>query len=424
MKPEFEDLIAAALADNKLTETEIKVLVKKAKELGLDEDEFRLELEARMYKLQQKGTERKTITPELEKLIAAALTDKKLTREEMKVLMKKAKELGLDEDEFKMELKSREYKLDQENSEERQEFWRANRKIIALVSLGCLAVITSLIIIILNSDSHKLKRFAKKNDLKYVDWNEALVNYDFANAYALIPYYKQIKYKKIDNYDKVMGTISEVEVNYLFSEGYIERGLEVAQENFIEDNWQSENGITNSELQEMVLKNYDILISKQKYTEALKLIQNYKQVEGTGSLGELTDISFIKDLSAMESYNALVVPYNEILQKLFQKVSRQQVADFGYMDLLTMYKPIAKSKHLGTKKIKNITPAKYEDRVVTNIFGKPRKDDNGKVITEKIIVDKGGEIYYTEQELYNFYLVNDYQKEALKNLNANGIMYQ
>lgn len=424
MKPEFEDLIAAALADNKLTETEIKVLLKKAKELGLDEDEFRLELEARMYKLQQKGAEKKTITPELENLITAALTDKKLTSEEMKVLMKKAKELGLDEDEFKLELKSRTYKLNQENSEERKELWRANRKIIALVSLGCFVLITSLLMVILSSDSHKLKRFAKKNDLKYVDWNEALVNYDFANAYALIPYYKQIKYRKIDNYDKVMGTISEVEVNYLFSEGYIERGLEVAQENFIDNYYQAENGITNSELQEMILKNYDILISKQKYNEALKLIQNYKQVEGTGSLGELTDISFIKDLSAMESYNALIVPYNEILQKLFQKVSRQQVADFSYMDLLTMYKPVAKSKHLGTKKIKNITPAKYEDRVVTNIFGKPRKDDNGKVITEKIIVDKGGEVYYTEQELYNFYLVNDYQKEALKTLTANGIMYQ
>lgn len=423
MKPELEDLVAAALADNQITEGEMRVLLRKAKELGLDEDEFRLELEARRHKMQQKNAQRKTITPELEGLIKAALIDKKLSGTELKVLLKRAKELGLDEDEFRLELESRKYKMRQEGAEEKAEFWRSNGKLIAVVSLAALIIITSVIVIILSSDTHKLKRFARKNELKYIDWNEALVNYDFANAYALIPYYKQIKYSKIDDYDKVVGTIAEVEVNYLFSEGYIERGLEVAQENFVENYYDEDKGISNGELKEIILKNYDILISKQKYNEALKLIHNYKQVEGTSSLGELTDISFIKDLSSMESYNSLVVPYNEILQRLFQKVSRQQISDFDYMDLLTMYRPIAKSNHLGTKKIKNITPAKYEDRVVTNLFGKPRKDDNGKVITEKILVDKGGEVYYTEQELYNFYLVNEYQKEAIKNLNANSIIY-
>jgi hypothetical protein len=49
-KAELDNLIEAALADNKLTSKEMEVLVKKAKQLGIDEDEFLIELDAKKHK--------------------------------------------------------------------------------------------------------------------------------------------------------------------------------------------------------------------------------------------------------------------------------------------------------------------------------------------------------------------------------------
>jgi len=49
MHPELESLVEAALADNKLTAKEMEVLIRKAKSLGIDEDEFLIELDAKKY---------------------------------------------------------------------------------------------------------------------------------------------------------------------------------------------------------------------------------------------------------------------------------------------------------------------------------------------------------------------------------------
>jgi hypothetical protein len=46
-KAELDNLIEAALADNKLTTKEMEVLIRKAKQLGIDEDEFLIELDAK-----------------------------------------------------------------------------------------------------------------------------------------------------------------------------------------------------------------------------------------------------------------------------------------------------------------------------------------------------------------------------------------
>jgi hypothetical protein len=49
-REELDRLIEAALADNKLTAKEMEVLAKKAKQLGIEEDEFLIELDAKKYK--------------------------------------------------------------------------------------------------------------------------------------------------------------------------------------------------------------------------------------------------------------------------------------------------------------------------------------------------------------------------------------
>ncbi len=77
------------------------------------------------------------------------------------------------------------------------------------------------------------------------------------------------------------------------------------------------------------------------------------------------------------------------------------VSGFDYTELINLYRPVAKSIRTGTKKIKQITEPSFEERVVTNLFGKPKKDKNGDVIKEKIMVNPGGQIYYTEEQLYS-----------------------
>jgi hypothetical protein len=52
---ELDRLIEAALADNKLTSKEMEVLVRKAKQLGIDEDEFLIELGAKQHLKKRKA---------------------------------------------------------------------------------------------------------------------------------------------------------------------------------------------------------------------------------------------------------------------------------------------------------------------------------------------------------------------------------
>lgn len=55
---EMEELISSALADGKLTEKEKQVLFKKAQSQGIDLDEFEIDLDARLFKLQKAEKEK------------------------------------------------------------------------------------------------------------------------------------------------------------------------------------------------------------------------------------------------------------------------------------------------------------------------------------------------------------------------------
>jgi len=54
MNKELENLIDAALADNKLTGREMEIILKKAESLGVDKDEFEILIEAKLYKKKTK----------------------------------------------------------------------------------------------------------------------------------------------------------------------------------------------------------------------------------------------------------------------------------------------------------------------------------------------------------------------------------
>lgn len=366
---------------------------------------------------------------DLFQLIEDALVDNKLSAKEKELLFRKAEELGIERDVFELKLNAILTQKKQEAKKAR-EYARESifgfdlRGDIIITSIILVIISVIIVIIIRSTDTNKLKRFARHNQLEYTDWQEALVNYDFNNAYALVPIYKKIKYRKTTNdYELMKGTISETEVNYLFSEGLIDRGLGVAQENLIADNVPEAYGISNSELQRIILKNFDILVAKQKYNEALKLIQNYKLVLNEESLGSISGITYISDITAMERYNSLVIPYNEVLNNLFQKVGYIQVPGFNYLELLNMFKPIARSKYVGTKRIKHITEPRIEQKIITNRRGKPKLDDRGNALTETVVIDQGGVTFYLDEDQYSFFMTNDYKEEAVKVLQENAIKY-
>ena len=110
----LDRLIDAALENFIITDGEKNVLLKKSKEIGLDQTEFELYLNDKILermKEKPEGTpkpEVKRPTEEdmkaLDRLIDAALEDFILTDDERTVLLNKANEIGLGKDEFKLYL--------------------------------------------------------------------------------------------------------------------------------------------------------------------------------------------------------------------------------------------------------------------------------------------------------------------------------
>lgn len=102
-KAELERLIELCLVDNVLTDKERAVLLKKAEELGLDKDAFEIELEAELYKRNQKENKERDAEKEKEELYKLAdrfLSDGELNNEERDILHDKANKLGINLGEF------------------------------------------------------------------------------------------------------------------------------------------------------------------------------------------------------------------------------------------------------------------------------------------------------------------------------------
>ena len=102
-KAELERLVELCLMDGVLTDKERLVLLKKAEELGIDKDAFEIELEAELYKRNQKGNkerDKENEKKELYKLADGFLSDGELNDEERDILHDKAKKLGIDLNEF------------------------------------------------------------------------------------------------------------------------------------------------------------------------------------------------------------------------------------------------------------------------------------------------------------------------------------
>ena len=121
-KAELERLIELCLVDNVLTDKERAVLLKKAEELGLDKDAFEIELEAELYKRNQKR-DKDQITEnekkELYKLVDAFLADGLLTEDDRTILEKKAMSIGIDMDEFNSYIAQQENLVKKKKSAER-----------------------------------------------------------------------------------------------------------------------------------------------------------------------------------------------------------------------------------------------------------------------------------------------------------------
>ncbi|MCQ2304539.1 MAG: hypothetical protein MJZ97_06070 [Bacteroidales bacterium] len=116
-KAELERLVELCLMDGVLTDKERLVLLKKAEELGIDKDAFEIELEAELYKRNQKRDKDQIVEDgkkELYKLVDTFLEDGVLTDEDRKILENKAKNLGIDMEEFNS------YLVQQENLSKRK----------------------------------------------------------------------------------------------------------------------------------------------------------------------------------------------------------------------------------------------------------------------------------------------------------------
>ncbi len=119
---ELEKLISLALVDGNLTEKKREILTEKAYDFDDDFDEAEFEmvldakLAARKYEMGEgfetkhsvvAGKSEERYDSKLEKLIDLALADGVLTDKEKELLFRKAKELGVDQDEFEMVLEGR-----------------------------------------------------------------------------------------------------------------------------------------------------------------------------------------------------------------------------------------------------------------------------------------------------------------------------
>ena len=129
----LEALISAALADGVLTEKEKQVLFKKAEAMGIDLDEFEIELEARRVKrreekeqeLRERRAARATQQPvqsappkqkaslhDLDELIQEYLADGFISAKERQALLQKARRLGLDCNEADLYIDAQQQKAD------------------------------------------------------------------------------------------------------------------------------------------------------------------------------------------------------------------------------------------------------------------------------------------------------------------------
>lgn len=329
--------------------------------------------------------------PELERLTEVALADNRLSGKEMEVLLKKAEKLGIDKDEFEIELDAKKTHQKKDKNSKRINYIKENLVIIGSIGGGFILVITLILVIKLSSKSHKVKVFARKNNLEYANMKDAVIHYDFENAYKLLNYYDEINYNKLGRLSSLKRYIVKTEINYLMSEGYVARALEIA----------SENNYPQHEVEDNILENYDVLISKGKFIEALILIKNLE----------------------VPDYESGFKEYNGTVDKLTHEVSKKQIPGFDYSGLLALYQPVTVSKYLRNERVKKVTQPKYEERVVKNVLGNPRKDQYGRIITEKIMVDKGGEVVYVDEKIYDSYSVNTSSDDAVKTLKKNGINY-
>ena len=108
---------------------------------------------------------------QLDKLIDAALADNKLTSKEMEVLIKKAKQLGIDEDEFLIELDAKKYHSNRIKKSEKK---RISKKLLIII-VSAILIFSVFIFIFLPSRNEKFET--------------ALSNYDFKTAYILLSKY-------------------------------------------------------------------------------------------------------------------------------------------------------------------------------------------------------------------------------------------
>ncbi|MFD1628662.1 hypothetical protein [Pseudopedobacter beijingensis] len=111
---QLEKLIEIAITDGELTEKEKQVLFKRAEAEGIDLDEFEMVLEARIpnkkptkNNVQLLKENKELNRNQLDKLIELALADGIVTEQEKQVLIKKATELGIEQDELEVILEAK-----------------------------------------------------------------------------------------------------------------------------------------------------------------------------------------------------------------------------------------------------------------------------------------------------------------------------
>lgn len=117
---QLESLIQTALADGVITDKEREILLKRAKSLGIDEDEFEIELENRLVEWKKEHQVRAQVgrpevqttstapmfSKELESLIQAVLEDGVIEDYEREALVKRANAEGVDLAELKIYINS------------------------------------------------------------------------------------------------------------------------------------------------------------------------------------------------------------------------------------------------------------------------------------------------------------------------------
>lgn len=362
---------------------------------------------------------------ELDRLIEAAFADKELTPKEMGILIQKAKELGINEDEFIIELDARMHKLKKKKDRKpRSTSPNSSKRFISKKVIILIIICSAIVIGLLLVNEFKPTRYKSETQVES-EFYKAIEGRKFDKAYELLNELKVLtdSWDHFDYHKKLL----DIRIPYLLEnnawevafselkelsglagtseEHYYQEMLFIIADNVIKNQsfnnvtqildyffiWVSDEDFDEEGFLDFMKSSLSYLISKSQYLDALSLIKYYP----------ISNYDINAEYYMHDSYNEEAIIINEALERLLGMLLINNVRNFPYSELVNMYKPIIKrGEFYGTSKV-------TKQRIKQ---GKPN-----------VWLGENLEYYQVTINLYKFYPTNEYKLNAQQRLKEAGI---